>query len=92
MANSKYARDSKYAMFRNIMYNELGITKEDIRQWVREAVFEIADRYVSHELSNYTISDRVRTAVAAVDRNDIKNQIAAELKSRLEIEVKVNNG
>lgn len=30
--------DSKYKLFRNFMVNELGITRDDIKQWTREAV------------------------------------------------------
>ncbi len=26
----------KYKMFKQFMHNELGITKEDIREWVKE--------------------------------------------------------
>jgi hypothetical protein len=28
----------KWIMFKNYMHNEMGITKEDIRQWIEEAV------------------------------------------------------
>ena len=30
----------KYEAFRNFMFNELGISKEEIRTWIREAVVE----------------------------------------------------
>ena len=33
-------QDDKWVMFRNYMHNELGITKEDIRQWITDAVNE----------------------------------------------------
>ena len=31
-------KDDKWLMFKNYMHNELGITKEDIRQWIDDSV------------------------------------------------------
>ena len=31
-------KNDKWLMFRNYMINELGITKEDIRKWIQDAV------------------------------------------------------
>lgn len=31
-------KNDKWLMFRNYMINELGITKEDIREWIEDAV------------------------------------------------------
>lgn len=31
-------KNDKWLMFRNYMINELGITKEDIREWIKDAV------------------------------------------------------
>lgn len=31
-------KNDKWLMFRNYMINELGITKEDIREWINDAV------------------------------------------------------
>ena len=47
--------DDKYKMFRNFMFNELGITKEDIRNWVQEAVREEAHRLVMQTYSKFDI-------------------------------------
>jgi hypothetical protein len=30
----------KYTLFKNFMHNELGISREDIREWVKESVKE----------------------------------------------------
>jgi len=35
--------ENKWLMFKNYMHNELGITKEDIRQWIQEAVQQQAE-------------------------------------------------
>ena len=31
-------RNDKWLMFKNYLHNELGITKDDIRAWLKEAV------------------------------------------------------
>ena len=31
-------KDDKYGLFRQFMFNELQISKEDIRNWIKEAV------------------------------------------------------
>lgn len=44
-------RNNKWSMFRNFMFNELGITKEDIQEWIKEAVKEEAERLVNRGFS-----------------------------------------
>jgi hypothetical protein len=39
----------RYRAFRNFMFNELQISKEDIRQWIREAVQQQAETMVKRE-------------------------------------------
>jgi len=36
--------DGKYKLFRNFMYNELGITKDDIERWAKEACREVVEK------------------------------------------------
>ena len=38
--------DNKYKMFRNFMVNELGITRDDIREWTMQAVQETVEKIV----------------------------------------------
>jgi hypothetical protein len=47
--------ESKWLMFKNYMHNELGITKEDIRQWIEDAVKEQAERLVKNEFKNFDV-------------------------------------
>lgn len=35
-------------MFKNFMFNELGISKEDIRDWIKEAVHEEAQKLINN--------------------------------------------
>jgi hypothetical protein len=43
----------KYEMFKNFMHNELGISRDEIRQWVREAVADEARRIVAQEFGKF---------------------------------------
>ena len=33
-------KNDKWVMFRNYMHNELGITKDDIREWIKESIHD----------------------------------------------------
>lgn len=39
-------KDDKWVMFRNLVFNEMGITKEDIREWINDIVKEEAKKLV----------------------------------------------
>lgn len=58
-------KDDKWVMFRNYMHNELGITKEDIRNWIDETVQEqvkaiIDDRFKAWNLRTMT-EEQIKT-------------------------------
>jgi len=42
-------------MFKNYIHNELGISKEDIRQWIGDVVKEQAERLVKKEFDNFDV-------------------------------------
>jgi hypothetical protein len=42
-------------MFKNYIHNELGISKEDIRQWIEDVVKEQAERLVKKEFDNFDV-------------------------------------
>lgn len=52
--------DDKYKMFRNFMFNELGITKKDMRDWIQEAVKEEAHRLIMHTYNSFDVSTELR--------------------------------
>jgi len=39
--------DDKWLLFKNYLHNELGITKEDIREWIDEAVRDEATKIMN---------------------------------------------
>ena len=51
-------------MFKNFMYNELGITKEDIRDWIKEAVREEARKLINKTYDDYEVKEVVRKEIA----------------------------
>lgn len=50
-------KDDKWIMFKNYMHNELGITKDDIRSWIKEAAEEQANRLVEQEFGRFDIRE-----------------------------------
>jgi len=50
----------KYKLLKNFMHNELGISREDIREWVKEAVKEEAKRMVAQEFEKFSPSEIVK--------------------------------
>jgi predicted transcriptional regulator len=59
--------NEKWVLFKQFMHNELGITKEDIREWVKEAVKEEAERLVKNTYDNYSPKAMVEKALFAHD-------------------------
>ena len=81
---------SKYKDFLNFMYNDLGVTKEDIKQWTQEAVRDIATNYVQNQLSAYTIQDIVKDYLnrgSLYKDNSFKRMVAEELTKQIEINI-----
>lgn len=54
-AHNERTRNNKYRMFKNFMYNDLGLTKEDIRDWTKEAAKEVAREYVEHHFNEWDL-------------------------------------
>lgn len=78
--------NDKYKIFSNYMHNELGITKEDIKIWIKESVEEIAFKMCKNEFDNFDVSNIVRRVLYRDDlynSNTIKDQIKAEIAQQL---------
>jgi hypothetical protein len=83
----------KWLMFKNYMHNELGITKEDIRQWVQEAVEEQAERMVKHEFSKFDVHKVVQKIITDDKyygsqnlKRDITQELTKQVMERLKFE------
>jgi len=86
-------KDNKYKMFKEFMYNELGITKEDIKEWTKEAVYETAANYVEHQFSVMDLDARIRRIMMDntgwyvkkdVERS-VKNMVAESLAKQFTV-------
>lgn len=56
-------KNDKWLMFRNYMINELGITKEDIREWVQDAVRIEAKKMAEDTFSRENPEQMIRRIV-----------------------------
>lgn len=76
----------KWIMFKNYMHNELRITKEDIRQWIEEAVQKQAETLVNNEFKNFDVN-RVVERVINDDKyfgsKNLKRDISQELSKQI---------
>jgi hypothetical protein len=86
----------RYKMFSNYMHNELGITKEDIKLWVKEAVEEIAYKMCKNEFDNFDVTSIVRKTLYSEDmynskyiKAQIKDEIAQQMLSKFEFNLTV---
>jgi adenylosuccinate lyase len=54
--------DNKYKIFRNFMVNELGISREDIKEWTMQAVKETVEK----ELRGFNVLEVARESVKSL--------------------------
>jgi len=78
--------ENKWLMFKNYMHNELGITKEDIRQWIQDAVEEQARKLIQNEFNNFDVKNIVNRIIMEDElfgSKRLKNDITRELSNKL---------
>jgi len=78
--------EDKWLMFKNYMHNELGISKEDIRQWIEDAVQEQAKKLVDNEFKNFDVHkvvERVITDDKYFGSKNLKRDISQELSKQI---------
>ena len=56
-------KNDKWSMFKNYMHNELGITKEDIREWIDDAVRDEARLLVEQAYKEFDLNARIEKAI-----------------------------
>lgn len=84
--------ENKWLMFKNYMHNELGITKEDIRQWIEDAVKEQAERMVKNEFNSFDVRDIVKKIIfddSYFSSKSLKSEITNELANQLMERIKI---
>ena len=88
-------KNDKWVMFRNYMHNELGITKEDIVEWIQDAIKVEVKNVVANAYGSCNIEDFIRKEIYS-DRfigektlkNTIKDAVSKVLCDRIELNVK----
>jgi hypothetical protein len=76
----------KWIMFKNYMHNELGITKEDIRQWIEDAVQKQAETLVNNEFKNFDVNKVVERVISDdkyFGSKNLKRDIVQELSKQI---------
>ena len=88
----------KYRMFKNFMYNDLGITKEDIKHWTEEAVKETSLKFVTDKMKDYDVNDLkiyirsiIKREVESILREMIKGKVIENLVANVKIEVNTHD-
>lgn len=82
-------KNDKYKLFRNYMANELGITKEDIKQWCIETVQE----EIKKQLGQLNINQILKTTVqhyieGSFMRDPLCNDVAKLLADKIILSLK----
>ena len=88
-------KNEKWVLFRNYLHNELGITKEDIREWLEEAIQQQAKEMVAQSFSKFSIQDRISEIVEKRNwfhgthfKDEVIKETAKILAERVELQLK----
>lgn len=80
-------KNDKWLMFKNYMHNELGITKDDIRAWIKESVQSQAELMIKKTFDDFDINTFVKRHIETQMRywttDEVKRQAALLLANRL---------
>lgn len=76
-------QNDKYKMFKNFMHNELDISKEDIRQWVKEAVAEEARKLVLQSYESFNVESYIENCIIQKGYYSNNRQLITELKDKI---------
>lgn len=87
-------KDDKWVMFRNYMANELGITKEDIREWIMDAVHQEVEQVVNNAYGRCNLEDFIKKEIydwsgwGRQFKDTIRQEVGKQLAEKLTIEFK----
>lgn len=81
----------KWTMFKNYMHNELGITKEDIREWITDTIKDEGRKVLNQTYNSFNVYDFLRSELIHHDyfgsrfKQEVIKAIAEELAKDLQI-------
>jgi len=86
--------DNKYKMFRNFMVNELGISRDDIKEWTMQAVKETVEKEmrsvdakkIAYDLARYEIKN---VYDYSYQRDVVRGAIGDVVRNSLSVSVKL---
>jgi len=80
----------KWLMFKNYMHNELHITKDDVKQWIMDAVEQQAKALVNNEFQKFDVRNIVMNIITDNDffggrtmKQQIINEVSKQLVDRI---------
>ena len=86
-------KDDKYGLFRQFMFNELQISKEDIRTWIKEAVEQQTEKMLHKTFGDFEPNERAAKLIADYITNNwwsndkLKQAVASQIVSRLKVTI-----
>ena len=88
-------KNDKWVLFKNYMHNELGITKEDIREWINDAIREEVKNVVGNAYGKCSIEDMIRREIkdsSLWSNSTFSKEVIAECAKQLsqKIDLKIN--
>jgi hypothetical protein len=88
--------NDKWEMFKNYMHNELAISRDDIKNWIKETVEDTARKLVAQEYEKFSIQECIENMIIENDayfskkqlKDDIKREIANIIVKKFTIDLK----
>ena len=86
-------KDDKYGLFRQFMFNELQITKEDIRTWIKEAVEQQVEKMLHKTFGDFEPNERAAKLIADYITNNwwsndkLRQAVASQIVSKLKVTI-----
>lgn len=87
-------KNDKWVLFKNYMHNELGITKEDIREWINDAIREEVKNVVNNAYGSCNLENFIKNEIYDWNgwgkhfKNVIIEEVGKQLAERITVEIK----
>jgi predicted transcriptional regulator len=87
-------KNDKWVMFRNYMANELGITKEDVREWIMDAVHQEVEQVVNNAYRKCDLENFIKKEIYDWNgwgknfKDVIRQEVGKQLAERITIQIK----
>lgn len=81
-------KNDKWVMFRNYMHNELGITKEDIREWIEDSVKQEVRAVINGQFKSWNLREITENEIRniLIKDYDLKNRVYEQIMNKMKFE------